>query len=280
MIAGNYALDLIRAGKQIFAMWNNIPNALIQEHLAMVGEKTGAWQVIIIDNEHGAMSWPQVEDLIKATMEIKAYPGYEGKVTPMVRVPESRGKRPEYTRKVLDAGGLAIMWPFPTHTTVAEVKACIDYTKYKTDDYPDGKRGFAPRRAYSLSQNYVKVINDWVFNIIQIESPEGIDALPEIVELKGLDAIFIGPEDLAQRMGYLGKSSAEPVQEAIKKTYDICKSKNVPIGITEGGIPLKDRIKQGFEFQTVSVTTSLFWSGAAQVVNTIEEGGGGEIPEL
>ncbi len=28
------------------------------------------------------------------------------------------------------------MWPFPTHTTVAEVKACIDYTKYKTDNYP------------------------------------------------------------------------------------------------------------------------------------------------
>jgi len=55
MITGNYALDLIRAGKQIFAIWNGIPNADIQERLAMLGEKTGAWQVIIIDNEHGAL---------------------------------------------------------------------------------------------------------------------------------------------------------------------------------------------------------------------------------
>ena len=273
MIIGNYALDLIRAGKQIFAIWNGIPNTDIQERLAMQGEKTGAWQVIIIDNEHGALSWPQVEDLIKATMGIKAYPGYEGKVTPLVRVPESRGKRPEFAKKVLDAGGLGIMWPFPTHTSVDDVKACIDYTKYKTDDYPDGKRGYAPRRAFSLSENYVKVINDWVFNIIQVESPEGIDALPEIVELKGVDAIFIGPADLAQRMGYLGNMSVQPVQDMIKKGFDFCKSKKMPVGLTAGGIPLKDRIKQGFEFQTVGSTPGFLSMGANEIAKIIKESG-------
>lgn len=274
MIVGNYALDLVRAGKQIFAIWNNVPDEFLQEQLAMIGEKTGAWQLIIIDNEHGAMSWPQVEGLIRATMGVKAFPGYEGKVTPMVRVPESRGERPEYAKKVLDAGGLGIMWPFPSFTTVAEVKACIDYTKYKTKDYPDGMRGYAPRRGYSLSETYAKVINDWIFNVIQIESPEAIDALPEILEIDGLDAILIGPADLAQRMGYIENMSAEPVQKAITKAFNICKSKKVPVGMAGGaGIPLEQRIKQGFEVQTVSSTTELLQIGAEQIVKIIEKCG-------
>ncbi len=62
VIIGNYVLDLIRSGKQILAIWNGIPNADVQERLTMIGEKTGTWQVIIIDNEHGAMTWPQVEE--------------------------------------------------------------------------------------------------------------------------------------------------------------------------------------------------------------------------
>ncbi len=116
----------------------------------------------------------------------------------------------------------------------------------------------------------MKVINDWVFNIIQVESPEGIDSLPEIVELKGVDAIFIGPADLAQRMGYLGNMSTQTVQETIKKAFNICKSKKMPVGITEGSIPLADRIKQGFEFQTVGSTPTVLRKGADEIVKIIE----------
>lgn len=88
-----------------------------------------------------------------------------------------------------------------------------------------------------------------------------------------MDAIFIGPADLAQRMGYLGNISAQPVQDTIKKAFDFCKSKKMPVGLTAGGIPLKDRIKQGFEFQTVGSTPGFLRKGADEIVKIIEESG-------
>ena len=51
--------------------------------------------------------------------------------------------------------------------------------------------------------------------MIQIESPQAIANLDEILQVKGIDVFFIGPRDLATSMGYFNNPTAPQVQEAI-----------------------------------------------------------------
>lgn len=48
-----------------------------------------------------------------------------------------------------------------------------------------------------------------------IESPQAIANLPSLLEVDGIDAWFIGPNDLAQRMGKPGKASDASVRDAV-----------------------------------------------------------------
>ncbi len=52
---------------------------------------------------------------------------------------------------------------------------------------------------------------------IAIETPEAVENLDEILQVDGLDGIFIGPMDLASSMGYFGDPSQPEVQAAIQK---------------------------------------------------------------
>ena len=50
-----------------------------------------------------------------------------------------------------------------------------------------------------------------------IETPEAIDAAAEIASIDGVDAVFIGPNDLAHAMGHENRLQEEPVQRAIER---------------------------------------------------------------
>ena len=50
---------------------------------------------------------------------------------------------------------------------------------------------------------------------MQIESVKGLAALDDILAIQGLDAVFIGPADLAADMGHLGNASEPSVREAV-----------------------------------------------------------------
>jgi 4-hydroxy-2-oxoheptanedioate aldolase len=58
--------------------------------------------------------------------------------------------------------------------------------------------------------------NDGIGFIAMIETPEAIAAAGEIAAVDGVDAVFIGPNDLAHAMGHGSDWNAEPVQRAIE----------------------------------------------------------------
>jgi 2-keto-3-deoxy-L-rhamnonate aldolase RhmA len=51
--------------------------------------------------------------------------------------------------------------------------------------------------------------------IAMIESPRAIDNLAELMEVDGVDVWFVGPNDLAHRMGYPGRADLPQVQAAV-----------------------------------------------------------------
>ncbi|RLD01907.1 MAG: 2,4-dihydroxyhept-2-ene-1,7-dioic acid aldolase, partial [Chloroflexota bacterium] len=73
-------------------------------------------------------------------------------------------------------------------------------------------------RAQGFGQNvqdYLKNANDEILLITAVETPEAVANLDQILTVKGVDGIFIGPMDLASNMGYLGQPNQPEVQEVI-----------------------------------------------------------------
>ena len=68
---------------------------------------------------------------------------------------------------------------------------------------------------FSAIPDYLATANDQICLILQIESRAGLAALDEILEIPGIDCVFIGPADLAADMGYLGNASHPEVRAAV-----------------------------------------------------------------
>ena len=68
---------------------------------------------------------------------------------------------------------------------------------------------------------YLDRANDEIIVMIAIETPEGIDNLPEIMNVEGVDGIFIGPMDLSTSLGKRGQLHSKEVSEAIKRIEDL-----------------------------------------------------------
>lgn len=160
---------------------------------------------ITFDSEHGPLNYSEIEDLARACELVG--------VTPLCRIPAAK---PEIILRTLDAGVMGIVCPHVKTKEVAEL--VVSCTKYP----PTGKRGLAmtaraPGYSGLVVNEYTKKSNEETMVIVQIEDPEGVDNIDSILEVEGLDAIFIGRNDLALSMGYQGDINAKEVKEAIEK---------------------------------------------------------------
>ncbi|MGV8953948.1 MAG: HpcH/HpaI aldolase family protein, partial [Cypionkella sp.] len=84
---------------------------------------------------------------------------------------------------------------------------------------PEGLRGSgaAVARAadFGRIKDYIATANAETCLLLQVESRAGLAALPAILQLAGVDGVFIGPSDLAADMGYPGQPDTPVVQAAI-----------------------------------------------------------------
>ena len=111
-----------------------------------------------------------------------------------VRVP---GNDRTMLKAILDMGPDGVIFPFVNSKEIAEeaVRACA---------YPDegGVRGQGPIRAirYGLEKesDYIAHAYEQVFKVMQIETLEGYENLDEIMEVRGIDSLFIGAADLGR----------------------------------------------------------------------------------
>lgn len=156
---------------------------------------------ILIDMEHSPMG---LETLLHAVMAMQGT-GAEA----FVRAPWNDLVM---IKRILDTGVFGVMVPYVN--TAEEAKQAVRACKYP----PEGIRGcaYSPRGScYGASKERLKAMNHEVCVITQIETPEAIRNLDEILRVDGLDGLFIGPGDLATSMGHMGDHNHPEVLEAI-----------------------------------------------------------------
>jgi 2-keto-3-deoxy-L-rhamnonate aldolase RhmA len=188
----------LKAGKKTIGAWAQLASPLTAEILSSAG-----FDWLMLDMEHGP------GDILTLISQIQAMKGSD--CVPLVRTPWNDFV---VVKRILDAGAHGVLIPYVNNQVETEqaVKAC---------KYPlDGIRGVAGSpRAAGYGQNfgnYLQKANEEIFIMIAIETLEAVANLDGILQVKGLDGIFIGPMDLASSMGYFGNPSKPEVQSAIQ----------------------------------------------------------------
>lgn len=195
---------------------------------------------IVIDDEHGAFSYPQIEELIRSA-EVAG-------ITPFVRVSYDNSA----IQKALDRGAKGVQVPMVNNK--ADAEAVVKKAKYP----PMGSRGTAyshrAARFGSYSGNaYLEAADQNTFIIVHIETPEAVANFTDIVSVPGIDAVFVGPTDLSVSMGYKVEGPSHPaVQSVIQDLFRKGRETGTIMGTVAGNpVDIGKCITEGLNFATV-----------------------------
>jgi 4-hydroxy-2-oxoheptanedioate aldolase len=255
MARANKVRELWAAGKPVINSWCGIPSSFSAEVMAHAG-----WDSLVVDMQHGMIDYQMMVTMLQGISTTDT--------TPMVRVPWND---PAHIQKALDAGAYGIVCPMINNRTEAE--KFVGSMRYA----PVGYRSSGPIRAalYGGADYHAKA-NDIIVAFGMIETQEALDNLDDILSVKGLDAVYIGPSDLSISLGYSpgGDKPDEWMMTALKKVLDGCKRHKVQPGIHCGAPAYaKKMIEMGFTFVTVGGDTRFVTMGGQAAVAEMRSGG-------
>ena len=186
---------------------------------------------------------------------------------PLARVP--RGDH-DLIKRVLDGGAMGIVVPMVN--TIEEAKVAIAAAKFP----PAGNRsigGSIPALNFQTSPGeYYKHANDQILVVLQTESPEGVANAEEIYSLPGVDAIFVGPNDLFWQMKPADGSDPTPDQfEAmLQRVLAAGKKTGTPVGIhTQSVEEVQRRIAEGWQFLALQSELKMMVTKAQEHVSAL-----------
>ena len=151
--------------------------------------------------------------------------------------------------KLLDNGATGLLVPLVN--TAEQALSVVENAKF----HPVGDRGVDGGgldgdyyKNFNLKE-YTEHYNRETVIAIQIESPQAVDNIEEIAEVKGLDVLFVGPSDLSLRLGCPADLKDPRFLEAQKKVADAAEKNGLAWGRpTGGGDDLKGLLDAGARF--------------------------------
>lgn len=231
-------------GDAVLGAWCSTTNALAAEAMAVAG-----YDYVCVDLQHGAVSYSDALPMLVAIAGRGA--------APLCRVPVNDAAA---IGKVLDAGALGVIVPLVN--TAADAARAVAACRYP----PRGVRSFGPVRAASVMGTRDVADLERVVCAVMVETRAGLDNLAAIAATPGIDAIYVGPSDLALGLGLPpGLERPEPEHDAaIAAIRDACAQNGIVMGIhTSSGALAARRLGQGARMVTVVSDLDLVRAGAA-----------------
>jgi len=188
---------MLRSGQPLRGIFNGLPSPAIVEMCAYAG-----FDFIVIDNEHGSADFETTENMLRAARA--------SGIVPVVRCLEADISR------VLDMGAGAVQ--IPMVNTAQHAAELVQQVRYPAK----GRRGsaFSSRAAgYGAfgGDAHTQRSNEGIALIVMVETPEGVQNAGAIAAVEGVDAVFVGPNDLSHSMGFGSNWAAPEVQAAIER---------------------------------------------------------------
>ena len=212
------------------------------------------YDFVLLDMEHGPVSFERLQNLIRAANIAK--------IMPVVRVPRGSDI---FISRALDVGAGAIL--VPQIDSAEQAAAAVSAAKFS----PIGTRGtcrFTRSACYGADsgKNYFHAAQDTMV-MIQAEGTKAIENIDAILNVDGIDVIFIGPYDLSASLGIIGQIEHPEICGTIQEIVQKADKKGIKVGCFANDVAMAQKWRSlGVRFIGYSCDTNIFFEGAKRDV--------------
>lgn len=212
------------------------------------------YDFVLLDMEHGPGNYEGLQNLIRAA-------NVSG-VMAVVRVPRGSDI---YIDRALDVGAGAVL--IPQIDNAEQARAAVAAAKFS----PVGNRGtcrFTRSACYGAfgGDAYFKDAQNTMV-MIQAEGAAALKNLDAILDVPGIDVIFVGPYDLSASLGIIGQIEHPKIRDAVQEIVDKAGAKGVKVGCFANDAAMgRNWRDMGVRFIGYSCDTNIFFAGAKRDV--------------
>lgn len=233
--------------------WLSIPAPFAAEVMAHQG-----WDSLTVDMQHGVVDYQAMVTMLQAVSTTAT--------VPMVRVP---WLEPGIVMKSLDAGAYGVICPMIS--TAEQAAAFASFCRYP----PLGQRSFGPIRGLIYGgPDYPDHANDEILGLAMIETRDGLANLEAILDVPGIDGVYVGPSDLAAGLGKRpGFDPEDPeLLAAFETIVKAAKARGRFAGIHTMSPGYAARMHRlGFDFATIGSDSRLMAMKAQEVLKAVKD---------
>jgi len=237
MLRTNATLRLLRADEPAVGTWLQLHSV----HAARLLAAQGFFRWMLVDFEHTPVDNLTATHLFSTISDISA-----GEITPLARVAVGSV---EAIKQALDCGAQGVI--VPMINTPEEAADVVRFARFP----PLGERGAGglyPHLGFGVSRpEYIATANAEILVGVQIETVEAVQRINEILEVPGIDLIFLGPNDLHISLGLPAMfwSDYPTFLAAVRAVKSACAREGVPLGTLCPDAPaVRQRLADGFAF--------------------------------
>ncbi len=252
----------LKEGQASVGTWLSLGSITAARFLARTGF---AW--LTVDVEHSLVDWETATHMFASIADAGCIA--------LARVPSNRH---DHIKRVLDNGAHGVVVPMVNSREEAQaaVAACL---------YPPVGNRSVGGSVHALNfggtaAEYYARANDELLVVLQCEHIQAVEDADRIFSVPGIDAIFVGPNDLAASMrGKDGRPpSGEATAQAMKHVLATCKKHGVAPGLhVTSAEEARHRIEEGWRFVAIGSELKMMLDGAGDQLQRLGAGPKGDI---
>jgi 4-hydroxy-2-oxoheptanedioate aldolase len=233
--------------------------AIVDSPIMIEAAAVGGLDFVILDTEHGALEIKDLDGLIPAARAAGIHS--------VIRV----GSNDQWMiGRALDIGAAGVQ--VPQVNCRADAEAVVRAAKYA----PLGQRGVSTYtragRLNSRGANHFSNANAETLVIVHIENLEGVRELEQILDVQGIDVLFLGPYDLSQSMGIPGQTDDPGLLELIEDCVGRIRSAGKVAGSFAADTNVARRwLNMGMQYVAISVDAGLYAQACGRVVQDLAD---------
>ena len=223
--------------------------ALLQMPLPEVAEMfvEAGYDWLFVDLEHSPMDARHALDILTAV---------DSRVPCVVRVPWNDEAS---LKKALDVGATGVIVPLVN--TAEDARLAVGRCKYP----PAGFRSVGITRAQRFDLDfagYMARANEDIAVVVQVEHVDAVRNIDAILDVPGIDGVFVGPFDLSGSMDKPGRIDDPEVQAAIGKVVHACQARGIAL-CAYAHTPAHARAYRDMGYRVIGLCTDYILLGRA-----------------
>jgi 4-hydroxy-2-oxoheptanedioate aldolase len=246
----------LRGGETVYCGWSSLSDPLAAEAIARTG-----FDAVCLDMQHGFHDYGSLREGVTGVSAAGA--------APVIRVPYGGML---YTGRMLDLGFEAAICPM-----INTAQAAAEFAR-ATKFPPIGARSWGPTRAMMLSgrtsHEYLSWANREILSFAMIETREAISNLPEILAVEGIDAVFVGSNDLSISLsnGAGVDANREDVSAAMREIAKITNTAGKVAGsFATDTLAAEHQAAMGYRFIATGPDLQLLRAAAAALIGGLRK---------